>query len=407
MRVTGSTRTRPRAAMIPPSAVHAIYRSVNAWQARTGREAARLDVGEPAFAPPPEAVEALVDAVRSGRTGYTSAEGLTELRVALAAKLAGQGHDTGPDRVLVCTGAAQGLTSLLMSLADPGDEILLPALHWPIHLQQSMLAGLRPVCYPLDGHGLPDPAVLRTLGGPRARVLLLNSPANPSGAVYDRELIAALLEVARERDWQVVSDEAYEHFAYDVPHTCVAELEADLPPGDRRVSTVYSFSKSYAMTGYRLGYIALPDDERATTFRVVQEAAILSSPTPVQYAGLAALATDAAQANRARVASSRQALAPLVDAGLLNRLPAGGWFAMLDLAGVGGGDAERFAAALLEEEAVALAPARGFALHPGPDGGLEADPGTASRLRLAFCGDPAVVGAAATRVAEFAKRWRS
>lgn len=404
--MTGSTRTRPRAAALPPSAVHAIYRSVNAWQARTGREAARLDVGEPAFSPPHEAVEALVDAVRTGRSGYTSAEGLAPLRVALADKLVAQGHDTDPDRVLVCAGAAQGLTSLLMSLADPGDEILLPALHWPIHLQQSMLAGLRPVCYPLDEHGLPDPAALRALGGPRSRVLLLNSPANPSGAVYDRDLIAALLAVAEERDWQVVSDEAYEHFAWDLPHISVAALEAGLAPAARRVSTAYSFSKSYAMTGYRLGYIALPDAERAATFRVVQEAAILSSPTPVQYAGLAALATGSAMANRDLVASARESLAPLVEAGLLDRLPAGGWFAMLDLAGAGGGDAERFAATLLEEEAVALAPARGFAMRPGPGGGLEADPAAFSRLRLAFCGDPAVVGAAATAIAEFARRWQ-
>lgn len=406
MRVTAVTRRPTRASAIPPSAVHAIYRSVNAWQERTGRPVARLDVGEPAFSPPAEAVEALVDAVRSGRSGYTSAEGMLALREALAAKLAGQGHETDPERVLVCAGAAQGLTALLTSLADPGDEILLPALHWPIHLQQSVLAGLRPVCYALDGDGAPDPDAVRAAASPRTRVLLLNSPANPTGAVHGRALVAELLALARERGWQVVSDEAYEDFAYAAPHVSAAALEAGLPPGERAVSSVYSFSKSYAMTGYRLGYVALPDADRAATFRVVQEASILSSPTPVQHAGLAALGSGSVAAARELIGANRAALAPLVDAGLLDRLPAGGWFAVVDLAAIGGGSAERFAADLLEEEAVALAPAHGFALRPGPEGALVSDPAAASRLRLAFCGDPAVVASAATRVAAFAGRWR-
>jgi aspartate aminotransferase len=395
-----------RAGAIPPSAVHAIYRSVNAWQDRTGRRVARLDVGEPFFSPPVEAVEAIVDAVRSGRTGYTSAEGMLTLREALADKLTGQGQDTDADRVLVCTGAAQGLTALLTSLADPGEEILLPALHWPISLQQSLLAGLTPVCYGLGTDGAPDPEAVLAAASPRTRILLLNSPANPTGAVHDPALTATLLTLARERGWQVVSDEAYEDFVYAGAHVSAASLEADVPQAERVVSAVYSFSKSYAMTGYRLGYVALPDADRAATFRVVQEASILSSPTPVQHAGLAALGSGAAAAARGLVGANRASLAPLVGAGLLDRLPAGGWFAVLDLAAIGGGDADRFAADLLEAEAIALAPASGFALRPGPGGALSPDPTATSKLRLAFCGDPAVVARAAERVADFAGRWR-
>lgn len=401
-----------RAAAIPPSPVHAIYREVNEWQRRTGRTAARLDVGEPHLPPPPAAIEALGAAVRAGHTGYTSAEGLLELRAALVDKLRRvDGHDTDVDRVYVCAGAAQGLTALVTALADPGDEILLPAWHWPIHFQQSVLAGVRPVCYPVGPDLCPDPEVLRSLATDRTRVLLINTPNNPTGATYDEHLLAKLLDLARERDWQVISDEAYEDFVYEGSHVSTASLEAGLPPEERRVSSVYTFSKNHSMTGFRLGYTVTPDAARGRVYQVVQEASILSSPTPVQYAGLAALSETASlERHFESVRRSRDALAPLVDAGLVPRLPDGGWFCLLDLAAATGEPipARRFAADLLDAHAVAVAPAEGFALRAerARDGGIGhigSDPGAASTVRVAFCGAPHVVGEASERIAEFAR----
>jgi len=410
--VPKADRQDPHAASIPPSCVHGVYRSVNDWQRRTGREAVRLDVGEPHFRPPAEAVEALAAAVHDGRTTYTPAEGLPEFRERLAEKLVQRNrHDTDPGLVYVTPGASQGLYAVMQSVANPGDEILLPAYHWPIHLQQSLLAGLRPRFYPLDEQHRPDLDALARLAGDRTRILLVNTPSNPTGAVYDRGLLRNLLELAQRHDWTILSDEAYEDFVFAGEHVSIAELERELPPVRRRVFTVFSYSKSFAMTGYRLGYVAAPDAARGATLQVVEEASILSSPTPVQYAGLAALdAMDAVAVNRELVRTARNSLAPLVDAGLLGHLPAGGWFALLDLTGLGLG-AEKFAAELLEREAIAVAPARGFALRPeiGAQGGVRAvnaDPATATQLRIAFCGHPVSVARAAAGIAGFASSLR-
>ncbi|HEX9336136.1 MAG TPA: pyridoxal phosphate-dependent aminotransferase, partial [Pseudonocardiaceae bacterium] len=351
------TRTRermPHATAIPPSCVHGVYRAVNDWQRRTGRDVVRLDIGEPHFKPPAVVVEALAAAARDGRTTYTPAEGLPVFRERLADKLTHvNGHDTGPERVFVTPGASQGLSAVMQSVTDPGDEILLPGLHWPIHLQQSLLAGLRPRCYPLDRTFRPDLDALAAMACERTRVLLVNTPNNPTGAVYEAGVLAGLLELARRNDWLVISDEAYEDFVYEGTHVSLAALERDLPPAERRVFTVFSYSKSFAMTGYRLGYVAAPNRAYAATLQVVQEASILSSPTPMQHAGLAALeqGMPAVAQHHDLVRSAWNGLSPLADLGLLSCYPEGGWFALLDIGGLGM-DADTFAAALLEREAV-------------------------------------------------------
>lgn len=401
---------QPHATAIPPSCVHGVYRAVNDWQARTGREAVRLDIGEPWFRPPTAVVDALAAAAWDGRTTYTPAEGLPVFRDALADKLIRiNGHDTDPDLVFVTPGASQGLSAVMQSVTDPGDEILIPGFHWPIHLQQSLLAGLRPRCYPLDERFRPDLSALAALAGDRTRVLLVNTPNNPTGAVYEPELLAALLDLARANDWLVISDEAYEDFVYEGAHVSMAALERDVPPADRRVFTVYSYSKSFAMTGCRLGYVATPNSAYAATLQVVEEASILSSPTPMQYAGLAALeqAMPEVAAHRELVRSARDGLAPLAELGLVAWYPEGGWFALLDI-GATGLTADAFAAALLEREAVAVAPARGFALRPECDErglvtAMGADPVTDHYLRIAFCGEPAQVRDAVRRMADFAR----
>ena len=399
-------RHLPHAASIPPSCVHAVYRSVNEWQRRTGREVVRLDIGEPYFKPPNAAVEALAAAVREGRTSYTPAEGLPELRERLAEKLVRRNkHRTSPELVFVTPGASQGICAVLQSVTDPGDEILLPAFHWPIHLQQTLLCGLRPKFYPLTDDYHPDLEALRSMASDRTRVLLVNTPSNPTGTVYDPHTMMSLLELAQEHDWVVISDEAYEDFVFEGEHLSMAALERDLPGRQRRVFTIFSYSKSFAMTGYRLGYVAAPNATRGAILQAVEEASILSSPTPVQYAGLAALdALDEVDGNRKGVLSARDGLTPLVDLGLLQRLPAGGWFALLDCGGVGV-TAEEFAAGLLEREAIAVAPARGFALRPVTDAGgavesMGADPATETLLRIAFCGQPEQVCDAAGRIAD-------
>ncbi|MYW03139.1 pyridoxal phosphate-dependent aminotransferase [Streptomyces sp. SID3343] len=394
-----------RAASIPPSCLHDVFRSAEAWERANHRAAIRLHVGEPAFGPPAEAIEALGAAAREGRAAYTSAEGMVELREALAGKLATEnGHDTRPDRVFVSPGSCQGLAALMQSVANPGDEILLPEIHWPIHLQQALLAGLRPRFYPLDRDFRPDLDSLAEAGGEDTRLILVNTPSNPAGVVLDEPFLRAVLDIARRRRWRIVSDEAYEHFVFEGEHVSMASLERDVPEEERLVHSAFSFSKSYAMTGYRLGYIAVPNRSAADALRVVQEASIVSPPTPVQHAGLAALGVPGAAArNRDAVRANRdRALPSLVAAGLLGRVPPGGWYALLDLASTGL-DADVFAAELLAEHGTAVAPGRGFALRPIIDAncrvtGLGQSPRSHGLLRIAFCGDGDLLAAGVERL---------
>jgi aspartate aminotransferase len=398
----------PIASTIPLSWLHETFYAAEEEERRTGREVAKLHVGEPYFDPPEEVAEALVAAVRRGETGYSSAEGLLELREALVAKLNGaNGLDTSVSHVFVSPGSCQGLASLLRSIAEPGAEILLPALHWPVHLQQSLLVGLRPAFYALGADYRPDVDAILAAASPATRVLLLNSPANPTGVVLDTETISTLLNLARTRGWQIVSDEAYEHYVFDGDHLSVATMERDVPDAERIVHSTFSFSKSLAMTGYRLGYVVAANKRTARTLRVVQEASIIGPSTPVQYAGIAAMcAISIAGRHCELVKRNRDKVLPdLVAAGLLSELPAGGWYALVDI-GCSGLDAETFAARLLKSKHVAVVPGTGFALRPTLDAtgavrSIEPEPWAHRLVRLAFCVGPQVLEHGVSRLLDF------
>ncbi|MFD5715395.1 hypothetical protein OQI_27740 [Streptomyces pharetrae CZA14] len=394
---------------IPSSCLHRIFRAAEKREEESGVAVTKLHVGDPYFNPSDDVAEAFMDAVRRGETKYTGVEGLPELRAAVVEKLRADNEvDSAVSRLLISPGSCQGLAALLQSLAEPGAEILLPELHWPVHLQQSLLAGFRPVLYPLGADLRPDPEAIAAAATPRTRVLLINSPANPTGVVLDRAELTALLDLARGRGWQVISDEAYEHFLYEREHISTASLERDVPVGERIVHSVFSFSKSFAMTGYRLGYVALANDRAADVMKVVQEANIIGTSTPVQYAGIAALnsRSDSTAANRKLVQRNRDvALPPLIRAGLLRELPAGGWYAMLDVARTGL-DAETFATRLLERKGVAVVPGEGFAMRPDVDerGRVRSHdyaPWARHLVRIAFCVDPVALETGVRGLLEF------
>ncbi|MBL1097899.1 pyridoxal phosphate-dependent aminotransferase [Streptomyces coffeae] len=401
----------PPAAGIPPSCLHDVFRAADALERETGRPVNQLHVGEPSFRMPPEVAEGLTKAITDGRTTYTSAEGMPRLREALTAKLETEnGHHTTPDRVFVSPGSCQGLAALLQSIATPGAELLLPEVHWPIHLQQALLAGFRPVFYPLRADLGVDIERLADVSGPRTRAIVVNTPSNPTGAVLEEAELRRLLALAEEHNWYVISDEAYEHFVYEGQHVSLASLERDLPPDRRRVFSTYSFSKSYAMTGCRLGYVVTPNDVTASALRVVQEASIIAPATPVQYAGLAALDAHAAvRRHREMVRAARdEALPMLVTAGLLDALPAGGWYALLDV-GRTGMDANTFAEGLLAATDVAVAPATGFALRPVVDNtGRVTEVGSLPMarhlVRVAICGDRELLCAGVRALVDFASQ---
>jgi aspartate aminotransferase len=398
------------ASTIPSSELHRVFRDTEDRERVSGVPVTKLHVGEPYFTPPPEVAGALAQAVTRGSTSYTAVEGLLELRERLVAKLTGEnGVDTEVSRVFVTPGSCQGLAALMQVVAETGMEILLPELHWPIHLQQALLAGLRPVFYPLGRDYRLDPESVLAAATPNTKVLLINSPANPTGAVLDAATLRSLLDMARGRGWQIISDEAYEHFVYEGEHVSTASLERDVPVSERIVHSVYTFSKSLAMTGYRLGYLSTADERTARAVRIVQEANLIAMSTPIQYAGLEALRLrQVVRENRAMVLANRDtALPALCDAGLLPKLPAGGWYAMLDVAPTGL-TAEEFAGRLLETRNVAVVPGTGFALIPRLDARgrvMSAEPAPWSRhlIRIAMCVAPRVLRDGVGELLEFAR----
>jgi len=231
---------------------------------QAGERVFHLERGEPDFDTPPHVVEALAAAARAGETHYPDQRGTLSLRMALLEKL-GRGNGIGcePDDVVITHGGTHGLFLVFQALLGPGDEVLVLSPHWmaiPKLVGFAAGAGYRTVPVyldllegRLDAAGLA--ARLRAAVGPQTRGFYLNTPDNPTGAVLSAEQLAAIAEVAIERDLWVVSDEAYEHLLFDgARHVSIASL----PGMAERTVSVYTLSKSYAMTGWRLGYVVSP-----------------------------------------------------------------------------------------------------------------------------------------------------
>ncbi len=260
-----------------------------------GQRVLHLERGEPDFAAPPHVVEALAAAVQAGETRYPNPGGVLPLRVALAEKLALEnGIACHPEDVVVTAGATHGLFLALRALLAPGDEILLPGPYWMLLPGMlGLVEGARwrhlPVFLDvLEGRLEPDElaARLRASLGPATRALYLNTPNNPTGAVLSRAQLEAVAAVAVEHDLWVVSDEAYEHLLFDgVEHVSIASL----PGMAARTVSLFSFSKSYAMSGWRLGYVVSPPALRPVLGPALSALTTRGVFPAVQFAGLAAV----------------------------------------------------------------------------------------------------------------------
>jgi len=347
-----------RSRSIPVSSLHEIHRLV---EEREGDTIA-LHIGEPFLRMPESASEAFVRAIRDGHTSYTDASGLPLLCGTLADRLQDNGAPRA-EHVFVTPGSCQAIAAVLQSVAFDGGVALLPEVHWPMHLQQVLLAGLRPRFLP-EGDRL---AALERLNTSDICAIIVNSPANPSGEVLDDKTLAGIHEWAVRNQVWVISDEAYEDFVFDGAPPRMAALDAGLPEADRVVFSVHTFSKGFSMTGCRLGYVAAPTSDRAQLLRRVQEATLVSPCTPVQYAGLAALADEQhLAAHHAYVRATRDEVLRLAGP-LVWRVPAGGWYALLDLSAYTS-DTDLFCRGLLDEAGVSLAPGWGFAPPGSPLG---------------------------------------
>jgi aspartate aminotransferase len=260
-----------------------------------GQHILHLERGEPDFDTPPHIVEALAVAVRAGETHYANPGGVLPLRVALVEKLALEnGISCHPEDVVVTVGATHALSLVFQTLLSPGDEILLLSPYWMMLPRMiGLVEGARWRAVPayldlMDNTLSPEGLAtrLRTSLRPETRGIYLNTPNNPTGAVLTTEQLEAIAEVAREHDLWVVSDESYENILFDqATHVSIAAL----PGMSARTVSVFSFSKTYAMTGWRLGYVVSPPALRPVLGPTLCALTTYGVFPAVQIAGLAAL----------------------------------------------------------------------------------------------------------------------
>jgi aspartate aminotransferase len=351
---TRTTDLSARAAGLPHHAIREVMEL--AWRRP---DTIHLEVGEPGFPTPPHIVDAAARAAREGHTKYTPNAGIPALRAALAEKVARvNGYAATPDQVVVGTGATQVLHAVLLTLTDPGDELLLPDPAWPDFVQMAHLLGARPRLYhqtPETGF-LPTVEELEELVTDRTRVLLVNSPSNPLGAVVPAELSAELVAFAERRGLWLLSDECYDEIEFDGAFASPMRV-APSP----RIISVYSFSKVYAMTGWRVGYCVAPP-EVAATLTQLQEPLVSCVNAPAQLGALAALTgpQDVVRTMTDAYKERRDAAVELLGAAGVPVLePSGAFYLWVDISRSGRGSRD-FAFSLIEERGVAVAPGPAF-----------------------------------------------
>ena len=357
-------RTRPllseRVRSVPPSGIRRFFDIVS-----TMEDVVSLGIGEPDFVTPDRIRQAGVDSVEAGFTAYTSNSGLIELRQALAAhleRLYGVHYDH-EDEILVTVGVSEAMQNAMLALIDPGDEVIVPEPCFVAYGPSVVLAGGTPVpvatrvaeAFQVTG------AAIESAVTPRTKGILIGYPNNPTGAVMTRERMLEVAAVAERHDLLVFSDEIYDRLVYGIEHTCFASL-----PGMRdRTILMGGFSKAYAMTGWRLGYLAARD-EIAMAVRKIHQYAIMSAPTMSQYAALEALRSGEEDVQRMCAEYDRRRKF-LVDGlntiGLPTFEPQGAFYAFPQVDHLGP-SSEAFAEGLLESQRVAVIPGEAF----GPSG---------------------------------------
>lgn len=319
----------------------------------------RLEVGEPSFNTPEHIKRAAHTAIDDNWTKYASNAGHPDLRAAIARKLATtNGITAGADDVIVANGGVAGIFTALASMVNPGDEVLIPDPSWPNYVQMTLLVNAVPVHYPLRlEHDLvPDIADIESLVTERTRVLVVNSPGNPSGAVIPPQRLRDLYDLARRHDLWVISDEVYDEIYVDEAPTSMRPLDVD-----DRVVSAFTFSKTYAMTGWRIGYIVGPDSIISHILRA-QEPTVSCINSISQRAALAALTGPqdcVAEMRGAYAARSRLASGILDEHGLRYSTPRGAFYTMVDISPSGIDDLT-FVRRLVAERRVAVAPGTAF-----------------------------------------------
>ena len=351
-----------RATTLTPSLTLAIDAKAKKLKAE-GVDVCGFGAGEPDFDTPQPIKDAAIQALSDGFTKYTPSSGIPELRSAIAEKLkADNGLTYKPSQVIVNCGAKHSCCNAILATCNPGDEVIIPAPYWLSYPEMVKLADAAPVIVPTsEATGFKiTPDQFREAMTPATKLIILNSPGNPTGSVYSREELQALAEVALEEDILMLSDEIYEKITYDnTPFTSLASLGKEIY--DLTI-TVNGFSKAYAMTGWRLGYVAAPEPIAAAIDSIQSHST--SNPTSfAQKGAVAALKGDQSfvgemvQAFAERRAYMHDRLTKIP--GITCVKPMGAFYMLPNIASFGLGSTN-FCDKLLEQQKVACVPGIAF-----------------------------------------------
>ena len=386
------SRIAPHVAVLPRSGIRKFFDVV-----AKSKGVVSLGVGEPDFDTPWHISRAAITSIEDGGTHYTSNLGTVELREAIARYLKrrfGASFDPGRE-ILATVGVSEAIDLAVRALCSPGDEVI---YHEPCFVSYSptiRLAHAVPVAAETraeDGFRL-EPAALEAKVTPRTKAVLLNFPCNPTGATLSRGDMLEILRIAERHDLVVLADEVYSELNYDAPADEPLVSFASFPEFRDRVVLLNGFSKSWAMTGYRLGYACGPEDVVGAMMKIHQYG-IMSAPTPSQAAGVEAMDHGDPDVVRMREEYRRRRdfLVPaLNEMGLGTVMPKGAFYAFADIRSSGLSD-EDFALRLLEEHAVAVVPGSAF----GPSG--------AGYVRLSYATSMEKLRIAVERMAKFLGR---
>lgn len=362
---------------------------------REGHHVIAFGAGEPDLPTPQPVQDAGIDAIRKGLGRYTAAAGLPELRAGIAKRFTDDGYPHEPSEVMITAGAKPALYLAFYALLNDGDECVYPAPFWSSYSEMVRAAGGTPVHFSTSAEMDFQPTVegLRGVLTDRTRVLLLNSPNNPTGTVYTAETLEAIAEVVRERDLFVLTDDIYQHLIYtDEPFTNILDVAPDLQD---RVLIINGLSKSHSMTGWRIGFAGAPAPVIQAMTRVQSQIAG-SPPSITQHAALAAL-DDPSPAGRKESLDQRRRLI-IAELAKLDRVvtpePRGAFYIFPSIAahlgktyeGTRIDDANVFSKVLLQEKLVATVAGDAF--------------GAPGHIRLTYCTSEADIVEGVRRLGE-------
>ena len=385
-----SPRTAQRAQEIEPFEVMDVLSRAHALESQ-GRHVVHMEIGEPDFTAPEPVVEAGIRALRDGRTAYTATLGLPSLKQAIANHYATKFRtNVDEKRIAITSGASGGLLTVAALYVDPGDEILVPDPGYPgyRHFVRAFEGVARPLAVAAADNFQPTAAMVEKAWTRKTRGVLLGSPSNPTGTLIDAGELRRIAAFVEKKGGVLIVDEIYQGLVYGAEPSTALGL-----PGE--VVVINSFSKYFCMTGWRLGWVVLPE-KAVRDFEKLAQHLFISAPSAAQHAALAAFSAESLRVleeRRSEFARRRDLILRELKTTLaVPAEPHGAFYVYAEC----GGDAKRFCLDLLNQEAVAATPGIDFGAN-----------GTARCVRFAYTRPRPELEEAAARIRRFAASWRA